>query len=348
MFYRGRAKGSGLAAATTVAGAILMFGCGKTRNVIEQAPSAMGGDAGITGGGVAGTAGGAGVGGGSSGTAGQQPGVVTWDPHQCHSMPVPAPSDPTLKEQWTLTRAYCAALGKKGCLSAESPDVVGCTLDGAVEACVSQMLWYHAEIVASECESAWRTDVMCGTQGRFDAPVCAGSYAFGGVYGGPDCAQEDAALMDCEQKQNSNVQVQGSYAKCSYAPAEASGTQCSVNCQVGQQNAALTCTGPDGLPKQCACSINGHAQPALDPVFVKDCADAAQQAADGLCTGKLDCCFEYLDGTKQACNCVYPSEYGYDSCEAMMAVAQGRRVDICPGLLSGGTGEGCWPPGSCP
>lgn len=214
-------------------------------------------------------------------------------------------------------------------------------------ACVAQVLWYHNYNVSPECEDVWRTDIACGANSTFAQPACYDVGTLGPYGATKTCAQENAALFDCTQQHSTNVAVAGSYATCSYSSASVSASACVVTCQLGQYSAELDCTGPEGLPKQCGCKINGHVLTGPNPIFVSDCADAAGQAADGLCTGKLDCCFEYLDQNKQACRCEEPAEYGYDSCEAMMAVAQGRRVDICPALLPDDTGGGCWPPGGC-
>jgi len=315
----------------TVAGVLLLLSCGRARNENDGASSATGGGAGL------------------GGMAGNAAGVVTWDPLQCHVTPVPKPTAPAAQEQWALARAYCVALGNQGCLTSGAPNSVpGCTVDEAVESCVSQVLWYHQN-EASECEDAWREDIACGARSTFVAPICDGANTYGPTFGSTaTCANENAALLDCRDQHSADIAVEGSYTTCYYPSASVTAAACRVNCQVGQYPVELDCTGPEGLPKQCGCMINGFALPSAQPIFVNSCAEAAQQAADGLCTGKLDCCFEYLDRDKQACLCVDPAEFAYDSCEAMMAVGKGRRVDICPGLLQVGAGTGCWPPGGCP
>jgi len=325
-------------AATTVAGVLLLLSCGRARNVSDVPSSATGGSAGSVTGGD-----------GLGGTAGYAGGVVTWDPLQCHVTPAPVPTAPAAQEQWALVRAYCLALGDQGCFASGAPNSLpGCTVDQAVEACVSQLLWFH-QTVASECEGVWRKDIECGTKSTFVAPICDGAGTFGPTFGSTEaCATENVALLDCKQQHSGDVEVAGSYTTCSYASASVTASACHVNCQVGQYPVELDCSGPEGLPKQCGCMINGFSLPSLQPIFVNSCAEAAEQAADGRCTGKLDCCFEYLDRDKQACMCVEPAEFGYASCEAMMAVGHGQRVDICPALLQVGAGTGCWPPGACP
>jgi len=348
--------------ATAVGAAFLMLACGKTRDISDGSPSAMAGGGGAdqeeggataedqggatsASGGDDGATGGA-HSGGSSGHAGHAwGGAPTWDPEQCHAAPVPEPADPTAAEQWGVARKYCAALGKQGCLVTASLDFGRCSADEALEACVAQVLWFHSADVSSECESAWRKDLECGADSTFTEPTCGGVSTLG-PYGPSDtCTQEEAAFEACTQQHSTDVAVTGSYATCHYS--SVSGASCNVLCQLGPNFAELVCEGPDGVPKQCGCKINGHVLIGPNPIFVNDCADAAAQAADGLCTGKLDCCFAYTEQDKPACRCEEPAEFGYDSCEAMMAVAHGQRVDICPGLLPDDTGGGCWPPGSC-
>ena len=266
--------------------------------------------------------------------------MVTWDPLQCHVTPVPKPTAPDAQEQWAVARAYCVALGDQGCLTNGAPNSMpGCTVDEGVESCISQLLWFHQND-AAECEDVWRKDIACGAKSSFVAPFCNGADTFGPTFGSTEaCATENVALLDCEQQHSADVEVAGSYTTCYYQSKAVTATACDVNCQVGQHSVQLDCSGPEGLPKQCGCAINGFGLPGLQPIFVNSCAEAAQQAADGLCTGKLDCCFEYLDRDKQACLCVEPAEFGYASCEAMMAVGHGQRVDICPGLLPSWRGD---------
>lgn len=332
-----------LAIATTVAAALWTIGCGKTREVRDSAPSAMGGAHSMAGAMSASGTGGAAASSGSLGVGGQAGGVLTWDALECHVSPVPEPSDPTAREQWSLARKYCTTLGQQNCFSGGAVlGGAGCTVDELVEACVAQLLWYHHQSVPPECEGVWRDDLECGAKSTFVAP-CS-EVGVSSVYGASaSCAQENAAFQECIDRR-ADTEVTGSYTSCHYS---SSSSGCAVACQVGANSVVLDCSGPDGLPKQCGCAINGHASPNSQPIFVSDCADAAAQAADGLCTGQLDCCFEYLDRNKQACRCSVPAEYGYDSCEQMMAFAQGQRVDICPGLMPD-PGNGCWPPGACP
>lgn len=138
------------------------------------------------------------------------------------------------------------------------------------------------------------------------------------------------------------------YATCFYGRGPDS--TCDITCSMGTNYAGLTCAGPEGLPQECSCSINGTplnegsiAAPTLDPIFITDCADAAQQAADGLCTSRIDCCFEYFDGLYQQCMCgADPSELGYEGCEALSDSVMGTVVELCPGWQI--NAPTCWPP----
>ena len=159
------------------------------------------------------------------------------------------------------------------------------------------------------------------------------------------CSRENDALVACLDKNSAMVTVNGTYASCTYAADSDSG--CSIRCQFGTNYAALTCSGGSGVPKQCGCAINGHVLVEGDdpPTFVNDCAEAARQAADGLCTSRIDCCIKYVDSGKDVCACVDPKRRGYESCQAMATFAQGTIVDICPQLLP--DPGACWPPNSC-
>lgn len=348
----------GLAAAT-IASVLLAIACGKAREASEMEPSAMAGAPSTSGGsagslsatgGSAGSSGGSRGESGSSGRVGQAGGTVTWDPLECHAKPVPEPSEPTAAAEWTVARKYCTALVKQpDCFKAGAAwSVAGCTADETLEACVAQVLWIHSRTVSADCEDAWRADLECGAASTSTTiPPCADISTFGPYGPSATCARENAALSNCMERSSTEVQVTGSYTTCSYAAVDASAATCDVSCELGPYVATLKCSGPDGLPKQCGCAINGHVSTSSDAIFVSDCADAAAQAADGLCTSRFDCCFSYLDRDKEVCHCGDPREFGYDSCEAMIAVASGARVDLCPGLLPDDPGDGCWPPGNC-
>lgn len=345
-------------AINVVAAGFFLLGCGETRKVTHT-PAAAGGDAGeaggsanATGGSASGTGGRAdAVGGdasarGGSKTAGPFGGAATWNPQACHVTPVPEPADATAKEQWSLARGFCLAL-KPECIPVSVVSgIQGCSAELAIEQCVTEVLWFHYQKVSAECEDAWRKDLQCGSQSSVTGAACDAINTSGPFGSNEKCAEENAALQDCMATHSTDVAVDGSYTTCWYSTAAAAASSCLVTCQLNEYWAALNCSGPPGLPKQCGCTVNGHVLTSENPLFVSDCADAAAQAADGMCTSQLDCCFEYGDLDKQACRCAFPAEFGYDSCEAMMAVADGRQVSICPELLPD-SGGGCWPPGNC-
>ena len=347
-----------IAALSVIATALLAVGCGQTRKVPKAgAPAvggeAMGGNGNAEGGDAHGTgADSPGIGGNAGAEGGTDPvttfgGAPTWDPLACHAATAPEPADPTAREQWALARDFCLALAPECLQSGSVLAAQGCSVDQVVEQCVSEVLWFRYQTLSADCEDAWRKDLECGSQSTFSGSACF-AVATSGPYGSAEaCAEENAALRDCQEMHSADVEVDGSYTTCWYSAAPASAATCDVTCQLGDNWASLRCSGPAGLPKQCGCTINGHVLTRPEPIFVSDCADAAAQAADGLCTGQLDCCFEYSDLGKPACRCEHPADFGYDSCEAMMAVANARRVGICPGLLPNDGGSGCWPPDNC-
>ena len=272
--------------------------------------------------------------------------MATWNPDECHVTAVANPSNPTASAYWSAARAYCEALSKQGCLTEVLDVAQACTMDARVEACVQQVLWTHSTQVSSPCEDAWNEDIACGAASSFVAPICEGVHLIGYPYGSAStCSRENDALVACLDKNSAMVTVNGTYASCTYAADSDSG--CSIRCQFGTNYAALTCSGGSGVPKQCGCAINGHVLVEGDdpPTFVNDCAEAARQAADGLCTSRIDCCIKYVDSGKDVCACVDPKRRGYESCQAMATFAQGTIVDICPQLLP--DPGACWPPNSC-
>jgi hypothetical protein len=218
-------------------------------------------------------------------------------------------------------------------------------MDDQIDACVTEVLWTYSAGMPSPCEDAWFKDIACGAASTFDAPACEGAYSFGFPFGPPSqCATENAALLACVAKNPGWVEVEGTYATCGYATNPAA--DCSVSCEFGANSALLTCKGALGLPKQCGCAINGHIViPGPNPIFVRDCEDAARQAADGLCTSIIDCCIKYVDAGQEVCACRDPRTFGYDNCQAMAKVAQGQIVDICPQLAV--DHGACWPPNAC-
>jgi len=350
--------------AALVFGVGVVVGCGQTRNVLEHNSGSQDGEAGegaaqaaqggSSSGGVKGSgmpssaAGNAGSGAAFTGAGGR---VATWDSRQCHATPVAEPTEPSLRARWTRARDFCTTLGAHDCFrTGVIMTSLACTAGQMIDDCMAQALWFHDEYIAPECEDAWSKVFECGASSGSAAGLCTQTSLYGLAMAPPaTCAAENAAVRECweQYKPSDGVEVTGSYAKCYYANGPSS---CTVRCPVGEQTATLACQGKNGSPMQCACHINDHAVNAYDAVFVNDCAEAGQQAANGLCSSLLDCCFEYADGAKQSCMCTDPARFGYSSCEAMMAVAAGKKVDICPELLPNPPSApegGCWPPGGC-
>lgn len=340
-------------------GAFALLACGDSKPG-PKAPNGGGGGTVAAGSGVAGQGGRAGGGGGTGlggagdglggaglgGAGGQGGRVATWDINACHVSPVPPPSDPAALADWSAARGYCEALGKRGCFAIGLvPVSTECSADEMIEACVGQMLWNHSASVPTACEDAWLKDLACATafSSAFSS-FCDEAHIFGYPYApAAECGSENSAVVACFAHDTS-VEVKGTYTTCTYEAG--SGADCRVNCDLGANSVAVMCTGPAGLPQQCACNINGHILVSeYNPMFVRDCADAAQQAANGLCTSILDCCITYVDAGQQVCACRYPKPFGYESCQAMATAGHGTIVDICPQyLLDRG---GCWPPNAC-
>ena len=333
-------------------GLLTAIGCDDTKSHVDGRGGGMGGGGGAAvvggggGGGAGGSAGGsAGQAGGSAGSGGQGGRVATWNPADCHVSPVDQPSDPAAIAQWSAANAYCESLSRQGCLPAVGNAPTTCTTDAQVDECMQEVLWTRGAQVPSQCEDAWSADIACGAAATFTAPSCLEARVLGLPYGpAATCGKENDALIACAYSDSNVVKVQGTYTTCTYA--KDSGADCRADCQIGANSASLTCYGADGLPKQCVCSVNGRQAPEGGNIFVNNCAEAAQQAADGLCTNLLDCCLVYADAGKDVCACRDPSRYGYDSCQAMATFAKGRIVDICPEFAPQ-TGVGCWPPNGC-
>jgi len=271
--------------------------------------------------------------------------VASWDPGDCHTTPVSQPSDPAAAAQWSAAKAYCESLSRQGCLDFVGNAPSTCTPDAKIDECMQEVLWSRGSDFPSQCEDAWRADLACGAMASFPQ-FCTEANLLGATYGpAASCAKENDALVACRSDNDGTIKVRGTYARCTYAMN--STAECHITCEFGGNYAGVNCYGADGLPKQCGCAINGHGSlPDGDgPLFVNTCAEAAQQAADGFCTSRLDCCISYVDSGKNVCACRNPKVYGYDSCQAMATFAHGTIVDICPQLaLDSGA---CWPPNSC-
>jgi hypothetical protein len=276
-------------------------------------------------------------------------GEATWDPEACHVPTVEVPSDPNEEMQWTLAREYCATIEDRGCLDEAAYGwyaLEDCSGEERLSACLHMVLDIHHSGIAAECEALWSEAIACATEAAWEGCVHGFSYPYGPR---GTCPEEGEALLACEAEHPSWRQVRGSYTSCGYE--EALTSTCEVLCQVGTGDyATLSCSGPDGVPMGCSCAINGvplndgHIPVGTpDAIWVSDCEDAARQAADGLCTSRLDCCFAYPNGQSDVCLCgAIPERAGFDSCEALADSVLGHTVDICPQYE--GVPSLCWPP----
>ncbi len=264
--------------------------------------------------------------------------VATWDPEQCQAPAVPAPEDPDALNNWSLAREYCSLLEAEGCLEFAFWGWRGlddCSEQERLDVCVGSVLEVRNGQVLEGCATAWSAAIECAVGQSFDESCNGATYDFPYGAAGP-CDDENAALLSCVQDNPVWKSVEGSYATCYYGPGITS--QCAVTCDDGEHYADLSCGGPEGVPLRCDCAINGKPlnEGAIvagtpDPIYVSDCEDAARQAADGMCTSRVDCCFEYSDGKNDTCMCgAIPERAGYESCEALADSVMGRVVDLCP------------------
>ncbi len=264
--------------------------------------------------------------------------VATWDPEQCQAPAVPAPEDPDALNNWSLAREYCLLLESEGCLEQAFwgwRTLDACSDEERLDVCLGTVLEIRNAEVLEECAAAWSAAIECAVGQSFDESCDGATFDFPYGAAGP-CDDENAALLSCVQDNPTWNLVEGSYATCYYGPGITS--QCSVTCDDGEHYADLSCGGPEGAPLRCDCAINGKplnegaiAAGTPDPIYVSDCEDAARQAADGMCTSRVDCCFEYSDGMNDACMCgAIPERAGYESCEALADSVMGRVVALCP------------------
>lgn len=211
--------------------------------------------------------------------------------------------------------------------------------------CEEDMLENYLGLYAS-CDAEWKSAVACGTTATYDTLSECQSVNPGSLSSSPDepCKSEKLALKACANGNDPWTSVTGSQATCSYGPGVLA--PCEISCPVGANTFSLSCTAKPGLPMQCGCAVNGSPIQDWFPsanIYAADCADAASLAANGVCTNRLNCCFEYNDGQKDVCTCGSdPSLLGYPSCQAAADFAGGKVVDICP-KYAPNTG-GCWPP----
>lgn len=278
--------------------------------------------------------------------------VTTWDPEECHVPTVAEPSDPVLHELWTLARDYCLSIEEQGCLlvaTSSRESLQACSVAEQVDACITEVLQSRQTQILPECDAAWRDSIECGTSATYVSCVdTIGGYPYGPIEA---CGAESDTLLACVEEYSAWTAVEGSYTTCQSGPGTTDG-QCHVSCWTPDHLADLHCSGGEGLPLRCSCSINGHPFNEgstiygwVESIYVSDCEDAAKQAADGLCVNRVDCCFQYLYDETEVCTCgPHPAPIGFDSCEALADYAGGEVVDICPQWAN--APGSCWPPGA--
>jgi hypothetical protein len=192
------------------------------------------------------------------------------------------------------------------------------------------------------CDAEWKSWIICGANATYDMPnECANADP-------ESCMKEELALSECGKAKFPLTSVAGAYTTCHYGPWMKG--PCLVQCIVGENSFDLDCSAGPGLPLLCSCTVNGNfinqdfdgAGP-IGNFYATDCADAGKRAADGQCTNRLECCFQYTDGTKDVCRCGSDSKLlGQPSCQALADSVGGKVVDICPQYAS--QSGGCWPP----
>lgn len=276
-------------------------------------------------------------------------GEATWDPEACHVPSLEPPADPSGEMRWALAREYCETIEAQGCLGSAIQfwyAVDDCSDEELLRACQYLVLEVHSSSIATECENLWSAAIACAAQSFGEGCLNHGfDYPYGTMGA---CPEENDALLVCQADYPAWNEVEGTYTTCLYGPGTTSA--CEVLCPVGENHATLDCSGPDDVPLRCGCAFNGVplnegsvVAGMPDPIWVDDCEDAARQAADGMCTSRLDCCFEYFDGRNDLCTCgAIPERAGFDSCEALAESVMGRTVAICPQYER--SPSTCWPP----
>jgi hypothetical protein len=222
-----------------------------------------------------------------------------------------------------------------------------CTDDDKLRACELDQAYEYAQWVTPECDDAWRTVMTCAAGASYDMQQCS-SADFGSSGAMMPCQAEKTALNDCFSTHAAPDTATGSRGTCYFGGGAVSA--CDVTCSIGANNFGLQCGGPAGLPLRCECLINGISTGDFDfgaaspVIYANDCAAAAQLAANGTCTNRLDCCVHYVDNGKDQCICGSdPSTFGYATCDALAAGVSGEVVSICP-RYQPPPPSGCWPP----
>jgi hypothetical protein len=261
------------------------------------------------------------------------------------------------QERAAVIHDFCVTAARDGCIgqmggSSYISDLLSeqCSDADRLRACEQDQLYQYIQQVEPPCHAAWRVAMICGAGASF-VDAC-NSAALSGDSSRDDmpCRREKEAFWACVNENTTWDDVTGSRAKCSFGAGAFS--PCEVACEVGDNFFSLECGGPAGVPLRCGCAVNGQFINEGDfdfyqTIYADDCEAAARLAADGECTNRLDCCFEYPNGDETLCRCGSdPRKLGHETCEALASSVDGRVVPICPQYeFEPGA---CWPPPCAP
>ena len=253
-------------------------------------------------------------------------------------------------QRFALAQDYCATIVRDDCLegmggsSFIAAGAAGCSDDASIVACAQDQLYTYELFMTSPCDTSWTEAMRCLTAAAPDVD-CSARGLHSWLVGNSFCKNEKDALSACLDEHHVEQRVTGTRTTCDYGTGVTN--QCNVWCAVDGRNFLLECGGPEGLPMRCTCDVNGSSLGDWDLgsaeiIYAADCADAAARAADGACTSRLDCCFQYEDGGATQCACGSdPTSLGFDTCEELAAFADGEVVAGCP---NNGVILPCWPP----
>lgn len=325
---------------------LLGLACGQVTSLGNQKGGGNAGQGGAAADAGTGAGFGGGAGAGSSGSGGSSAATSTCD--VVPAVPIANPT-PEQVERTKLIHDFCTNVVKQ-CGDASPRWHAGgiCSPAELVLGCEQDLLQEYL-VLGAACDAEWKKWVICGTNATYDTlPECS-AVGIGQFNGGEviQCHAEKLAFGDCVHTKGPWKEVTGTYTTCSYNTLISG--PCELFCTVGKNDFGISCSANPGLPLECSCMVNGEVIQEFDGLgwygnsYATDCADAAKRAADGRCTSRLACCFQYTNGGKDVCLCGSdPKLLGQPTCQALAEFAGGKVVDICPQYLP--TGGNCWPP----
>jgi hypothetical protein len=260
---------------------------------------------------------------------------------------VPGALDPHGTERHELAKEMCALLDANECLQRSNYD------PSAPAASDCQNSVERSEIVSAgnDCWNEWAANVRCALA-RTDFCPCSGNDCYfdpAGLNYGPDCAATYSALEACSHGNVGYGTVSGKLGTV-WWHVDQNGCVTDWNGTYRDITSA-DCTGMGDSIQECSCTASGvflgdESQYINESAYYfwygSNCADVAQQVADGKCANILDCCFTWTyyepttgdvhdGGPHEECGCTAdPKQAGYDSCEAIAAAGNGKVVDVCP------------------